>query len=338
MKVIYLLILGVSFAWAGDYTVAQKDCSPTDIRDHHPHLKEHFSNPQDQDSIGWCFGFTAADLLSVEAKEPVSAIHVSTIFNKKVAQSTLWSIGYGIGEIFQKGKFDEVYEGGFIKSAIKDAMKNKKVCSDKDLPFYTEHSVEMRWLIHTLENIRKMIKENKVSEELACQTIEQRIGLSIFGGNYDKEKVIVSILNDDLNVAIEKLVSSNCRERMISLETKKVRELHRPSRVQDKDRSRTYPQEVRMYKQKVNDLLSKGKPLGIVYNVKHVTNSSGLHANSVIARRWNNGRCEYKIRNSWGRSCSSYKKEIECDFNEGSFWVSDEKFFKMADSLTFIDS
>jgi hypothetical protein len=83
--------------------------------------------------------------------------------------------------------------------------------------------------------------------------------------------------------------------------------------------------------------LNNGKPVGISYNVKYVAPFSGFHASTVIARRWNNGRCEYKVRNSWGRSCSSYLKEIECNRWEGSYWVKDETFYKMAISFTAID-
>ena len=78
-KIIILPNLIYSLAYAN---LTQEQCTLVDIRrDQNPQLKEFFSPPRNQGLIGWCYGFAAADLLSVEAGTPVSAAHTSAIFN-----------------------------------------------------------------------------------------------------------------------------------------------------------------------------------------------------------------------------------------------------------------
>ena len=338
MKPLILFILLLNTAWARDFRVGEKECSPTDVRDHHPHLKEHFSNPQDQDSVGWCYGYTAADLLSVETGEPVSAIHVSSIYNKNVSKNPVMKLGYNIGKLFMKDPYDDVFEGGFISSALKDAMKAKMVCSDKNLPYYTLYSHDANSLIKSIEDVKRSYKEASIDEAKACEMIDNRLGFSMLGVFAEKDKVIASLLNDNLNIALENLVRENCKGRMVTLPEKRVRELSKPNKGSDRNIGPSYDAQVKDYLKQINHVLTSGKPLGISYNVRHVTKKNGQHASSVIARRWNNGRCEYKVRNSWGPSCAAYNKDIQCDSSEGTFWVKDDLFFKMANGLTFIDN
>jgi hypothetical protein len=335
------LILTLNTALADEYKVEQSDCSPTDVRDHHPQLRELFSTPRDQDSIGWCYGFAAADLLSVEAGKPVSASHVSAIFNKSVAKSFLWRIGYGLGNLFMENSFETVYEGGYVDKAIKEAMKESSVCSEDDMPFFKRYPDELYRLIHRIEGIKRSVRDRSLSSEKACESLERVLGDTFFNSQAEKEKLLLLILENDLNIVLSDMMDEQCKDKTIALSKKKIKNYTKPSRVSSRtDRNNSFgpDQDVKKYLKTINGLLDKGKPLGISYNVEHITSYSGLHASVVTARRWNPslGRCEYKIRNSWGTGCGSYKSDIECDYDEGSFWVSDEKFYKMADTLTAI--
>lgn len=343
MKGFCLLFLAITFntSFADEYKVQQSDCSPTDVRDHHPRLRELFSTPRDQDSIGWCYGFAAADLLSVEAGKPVSASHVSAIFNESVAKNFLWRIGYGLGNLFMENSFETVYQGGYVDKAIKEAMKESSVCSEDDMPFFERFPDELYRLIHRIEEIKRSVRDKTISSEKACESLETVLGDTFFNSQAEKEKLLLSILENDLNVVLSDMMTEKCKNKTISLAKKKIKNYTKPNqRSSQTDRYNSYDKdnEVQEYLKTINGLLDKGKPLGISYNVKHVTSYSGLHASVVTARRWNptHGRCEYKIRNSWGTGCGSYKSEIECDYHEGSFWVSDEKFYEMADTLTAI--
>lgn len=334
MKYLLLTLVLINAAWASDYKMTEQECSPTDIRDHHPELRAHFSEPQDQDSLGWCYGYSAADLLSAEAGTPVSAVHVSLIFNKKVAESPAWSLAYGVRDLFKKPKFESVHEGGWVGSALKAVMKNKTVCSDKNLPYYTQYGSDIHAIISVAEYLRKLNKNKEITDTQSCTLLGNTLTFTSFNNlSEERNKIIASLMRDELNIAMEKLVKENCKNNNVTLQNKKITKLLPPMMGNNED----YENELRSYKQRVNEILSKGKPLSMSYNVKYVTTKKELHASTVVARRWQNGRCEFKIRNSWGRSCEIYKSDIECNKDEGSYWVNDELFFTMANDLTFID-
>lgn len=343
MRLFALLILALSFntSFANEYKIQQADCSSTDVRDHHPQLRELFSTPRDQDSIGWCYGFAAADLLSVEAGRPVSASHVSAIFNKSVAKSFLWKIGYGLGNFFMENSFETVYEGGYVDKAIKEAMKESSVCTEDDMPFSRRYPDDLYRLIRRIEGIKRSVHDRSMSSEKACESLENVLNDTFFDSQAEKEKLILSLLENDLNIVLSEMMDEQCKDKRIALSKKKIKNYTKPNKASshtDRYNNHNDSQDVEKYLKTINGLLDKGKPLGISYNVKHITSYSGLHASVVTARRWNSvqGRCEYKIRNSWGTGCGSYKTDIDCEYNEGSFWVSDEKFYKMADTLTAI--
>lgn len=320
---------------------SQEECSTVDVASQNPKLKEYFSYPLDQDSIGWCYAYAASDLLTVEAGEPVSPVHVGAIFNKKVSNSNLWKLYFSIHNTLSPKEEDiGVYEGGYIKSAIIDTMKNEKVCSYKNLPYFKGYGTKIRSLVKFLELQKQKIAENKISEEKACKIIKDDLE-EIFPNQID-DKIVQSIVRDDLNLALEQLVSSNCSNSYLPLKIKGVRDLTRPHlQVKEKRRNenklaeRDYLRAMEHYKDKINSVLTAGKPMGLTYNLKHVTKTDGYHASTVMGRQWRNGRCEFKIRNSWGTSCEYYNHDMDC--TRGSFWVSDEKFFDMALNLTFID-
>jgi hypothetical protein len=109
---------------------------------------------RDQDSIGWCYGFSAADLLThylykTRAKEvyrpdrnadyrghqyAVSAVGLSTFLNKTEHGNFLKGvIVKNADELALKYKKKVVYESGTIFEAL-TAAKKRGFCFEKDLP------------------------------------------------------------------------------------------------------------------------------------------------------------------------------------------------------------
>lgn len=309
-----LLIISLIFtsqvSFASAYKLTQAQCSDVDIRDKHPKLREHLSTPLDQGNIGWCYGYSAADLLSVEAGVPLSPSHVSSIYNKSIRSSLLWKTGYGIRNLFTESR--EPYEGGFIGKATVEAMKDSPICQYNTIDRYTH-------LIGLLEYAKYKVNKNEMSNEDACSIVERvlpNIGKS--------ESFMNDFITKNMNDTLEGLLRQNCQAVEVPKREKKV--LNRPI-LFGKNK----------YMENVNKLLEQGKPLGISYNVKHVAKDlKGFHASTVIGRRWNNGRCEYNIRNSWGRLCN-YKEGIECNPDDGSYWIKDEDFYSIALNFTYLE-
>lgn len=310
-NLIYLtFVLALPLGHASSYKLPQSDCSDVDIRDKHPKLREHFSTPADQGSIGWCYGYSAADLLSVEAGVALSPSHVSSIYNSSIRSSFFWKAAYDIRTLFT-GR--EAYEGGFIGKALREAMEANPVCEHNRIDKYTH-------LIGMLEVAKLRIRNKEISHEVACEIIQN----SLPNINIDTENFMSDFVSKNINDTLESMLRQNCQT--VSIPQKKTKVLYKPLLWGKKK-----------YVNQVNNLLNAGKPLGVSYNVSHISDKlSGYHASTVIGRRWNNGRCEYNIRNTWGRLCE-YKPGIECNQDDGSYWVKDEDFYKLALNFTYLE-
>lgn len=308
--IVIFLILSVQLSFASAYKLSKSQCSNVDIRDKHPHLREHFSTPADQGSIGWCYGYSAADLLTVEAGVPLSPSHVSSVYNSSVRSNILWRLGYNIHSLFT-GR--ETYEGGFIGKAAREAMKANPICEHNRIDKFTH-------VIGMLEVTKNRVRANEISEEEACAFIQS----SLPNVNVQTEKFMQDFISKNLNDTLESMLRENCKT--VNIPKRETKVLYRPFLFGKKK-----------YADQVNNLLNSGKPLGVSYNVGNISDKlSGYHASTVIGRRWNNGKCEYNIRNTWGRLCS-YKDGIECNRDDGSYWVKDEDFFKLALNFTYLE-
>jgi hypothetical protein len=65
------------------------------------------------------------------------------------------------------------------------------------------------------------------------------------------------------------------------------------------------------------------------------------HALAVVGRRPGaDGKCEYLIRNSWGKGCSFYLPQIaeKCDPAKGSFWLTSSQLDGNVDRIVHLKS
>jgi hypothetical protein len=124
----------------------------------------------------------------------------------------------------------------------------------------------------------------------------------------------------NLNTALLQVGEMNCKNKMLKVEPFEIKRIKSGDFIS------------------INNALDLGKPIAVKYDVNHVVNKSGSHYSVITGRRWNEAtkQCEYKIKNSWGKRCGKYKKEIECVEAEGSFWVSSPKLKKLAQDLRYI--
>lgn len=326
MRLFTFLILVFSVTARASLILPESQCGSVDIREVKPELREYFSTPLNQDSVGWCYGFVAADLLTAKNQKPVSAFHVSTLYNQAISRDLLWRILYDIGEEINEGGLGDIYEGGYIGRAMKAAQRNRSVCSEEQLPFDGDAWGGTRADLTRLENLRGLIREN-TDKEVACEMIERVFPLGAFG-NTNFEQIRSELSRRNINGALANIVGEACRENPVVLSEAKIKNMGRPSRT---NRAR------QNYLSAINTSLTSGLPVGISWNTRGATGVSGRHASSVIARRWHNGKCQYKIRNSWGTSCYSYLPGIECNSPEGAFWINDDQFHEMVSGITVVE-
>lgn len=346
MKYFFIfLLLQSSVSWgqapatpaAPAYTVSQADCTATDIRTSNPTISSnpdmvrHFSTPRDQDSIGWCYAFVASDLLSAEMGTPVSAMHTSILYNR----TTYGSRSQRRAEERERAKkrlttpqdlsFDEVYEGGWADDAIQRIRRNRWVCSEKGLPFDVNTSGEVEQIIQDLENLKTTgAALPKADQCLQIGNITQTYNLA----NDTINQIADSLFTENMNNTMNIFANGACTDKITNIPNVRFREMNKPSAGNENA--------VKRYMSNLNSALESGKPVSFDYHTNSIAIFSGYHASMIIGRRWNNGRCEYNVRNSWGASCASYQSHIQCNPTEGTFWLSDADFFSSSTGLRYV--
>lgn len=325
---IFLLLLSSGYA----QVLTQQECSSIDIRTTNPHirkssiLRNHFTVPRNQDSIGWCYGFAAADLLSAHLGADISSFHTSALYNRKARKNLLFRFVHGLALKSSKDSFEEVYQGGMCKMALAEAIKNGKVCREKALPFDYPHSGQTRVMIMTLEGIRK--ERKAYSEENLCNAVNYILNtdnnLSVDAGHITEE-----LISKNMNLVLDKIGNEQCKNNGVVVHPFKVRGIPTTNGYNI--------EKSKLFLNRISDLLQNGKPIEVTYDVKHYTDMRGLHSSVVTARRWQDGKCQFKIRNSWGKSCAGYNDFVDCEKETGSFWVNDEHFVKATRSTTYIE-
>ena len=316
-------------------TMSETDCSDTDIRDTNPNikksplLKNHFSTPRNQDSVGWCYAFTAADLATAEIGVPISAMHTSAMYNRSIYVSDEDRISKDMERVFAKGRYKEIYEGGWAQDAINVISKQGWVCSEKGLPFDAQKPELIDDLIKGLEALKLKASNDALSAELVCKEVSNLLTPYEIMSS-EVEDIANSLVTQNLNITMERFSRIACKEAVKTIPHLKIEKVEKP-----KIESFFGKQK---YFQQLNTNLDKGKPIAVDYQLDTITGQKGVHAGLITGRRWKNGVCQYKIRNTWGESCGSYKKSIECVKSEGSFWVSHEIMYDASLNLHYISN
>lgn len=298
----------------------ENGCTDVDVRDFQsPEVRKIFSEPRDQGDIGWCFGFAAADLLTAEVGKKVSSAHVAALFNKTASKNFFLRLGYNVSNAIKNTNYSDIYEGGFTRLAVQKAVRMKKVCTEEGLPFETYLS-----FVKSLDLLQKSI-DKKSSFDQQYDSLERIQRLFKF---YNLKEISIGDLynelkEENLNAIVAQQLTDACTEQ-VDVPDLKVATIIKL--VNTKKR----------FMKHLDRVLDAGKAIGVEYNVKEIVGYSGDHASVLTARRFKDGVCEYKIRNSWGQGCYGYKAGVDCDSKEGSFWVAGDTLHKMLHSINYI--
>lgn len=120
-----------------------------------------------QGDIGWCYAYTAADLLSARLGRPVSAVDIAMIFNERVSAQ----IHSGI-ENLVKGRNpfapETRREGGFIGDAVRDVAE-RGVCWETDVPSqnlvgtWSQLGGYFRWLEQQIDTVDQRSRQEGIA-------------------------------------------------------------------------------------------------------------------------------------------------------------------------------
>jgi C1A family cysteine protease len=266
---------------------------------------------RDQDSIGWCYAFSAADLLSYKLGKKISAADMAMNYNDN------W-----INNIFKKlGSGEQDFEGGWMASSIEATKRKGGACKEEDLRSEDNGYSD---IMTTLVDIDKIKRDNSVENKKIYSD-----ALKAMFPNLKPEEYL-DIIDKAARADLLNMLSDRACSPRINIEKfKVVSELA----YLESGKNKLFNQ--------IDEQLDKENIVSIGYNstilMDTESEETGMHASLVVGRRLNkeNGECEYLVRNSWGRGCSSYDKKLT--WEEGNIWVPKSLLVKDILNVTYIE-
>jgi hypothetical protein len=248
-------------------------------------LSGRFPPLRNQTNIGWCYAFSAADLLSYHEGVTVSASDIAINYNKMFYAD-------------HTADFGGVHEGGYPALALRNILKNG-YCLEKDFPSEvldknSLSSLPYYFLLNKLSDYQSEAQSNKVTSNVYCKFIHDTIVSKIFPG----------VLYKDFEEIYKKGAQSSLIKQLNEASCEKKRQpfKHR-YKIVEKRSSRKNLLETH------NDLmreLENNNPISISINFDllnqpfHGQHNVSNHAVILAGKAWNKSenRCEYLIRNS----------------------------------------
>jgi hypothetical protein len=344
----FVSIVFIDLGWSKE---EQKSCKPlkskykkTKTQD----ISEEFGPVRDQDSLGWCYAFAAADLLShyirkeggeilkskddrkmdVTAPENrVSPTAMSIQYNKKYKDRDLYTKKTK-GQDYHEYEDEEFLgEGGKMHWALKHSMR--KFCTEAEMPSgdfeyvptsgCTEKESGDCQLYGLLATVFQH-DEGKEGDEAWCSAV--KAAQEIYG-DMPIDDIWKVFKGSHRTKVLNRLRKKRCKH--------KVRKRFRPKIVEDhvnqgkKGKDGLYtlsPKNDKLFNM-IDKQLDKQLPIGISFYsgfLKGKNEHEGSHAVVVVGKKYNPKTCEveYKLRNSWGATgCGSIKTEDEIEDNSG---------------------
>jgi hypothetical protein len=331
-KLFSLIFMLIFSSQVFSQTKEEIQCSYVDLRN--PSL----GIVRNQGSIGWCYSFTAADLVSFKLGIKVSAAdlafqytteHVKSM-NRIYERLRLMSGSVPDSKIDEaiipySTVFQGLREGGESLEAIYYSSKSG-FCLEEDLP---SENIDLDQAIQTI----KHIEDDKNFVDMAA-------GKTNYPPCYQEgfnviQQMFKNIHLDDYLEVLQKTLIENV-PKMLADRTCKNR-----IQVENLNPQRLYGYDNKKKEElfsKLDSLLDKKTIVGITYDADILTGEStsdkSNHVSIIVGRRFNssNNSCEYLIRNSWGSKCEGYVDDCQ----NGNIWMPKKKLDKSLNSITYI--
>ncbi|WP_413586806.1 C1 family peptidase [Bdellovibrio sp. HCB274] len=290
-----------------------KTCTQIDMTKDMPPVRN-------QDSVGWCYAFVAADLASYKLKKNISAADIALEYQDNWIDALNRSLGETPAAELSGGRAGDAVE----------RMSEKGFCLERDLPSEDNIGGDFKATLNNIEDLGRALIS---ADSKACEGIA-------FGARSIFPNANTSDIRDVLEKSskgqfINNLREKTCKDRIkgnLKTENFWVKGIY-PEGVDHLEAARSIDQQ-----------LSAKNPVALALDanafydrsVVSVRGKIGAHAVSIVGRRFNkaSGQCEYQIRNSWGTGCSSYDTAYEC--KNGQFWMNKADVLKHTYGVTYV--
>jgi hypothetical protein len=327
------------FADTGALT--EKDCSQTVNMSDPGGSMEHVT-ARDQHTLSICWS---------EAESAVADAMRFSVFHEKNYDFQTSAVATACGVSAEKNDINTLAEGGESCWAF-DYMKKNGICSEQQVEDGTLAVTQAgisRFADATRRSSLLQLSASQVARyrPLSTQTpgCPDTAGESVERKVVPDQRVMKALLNATYNAPQEfHSVTRNCSPRPPLNSVESPFEHYNISCTEYPSQESQRPSPA-VFAHKLNDLLNTPHPLPIevdycsaifdeggrkssVVEVNSLRSSSPSckgHASLVIGKRWEGGKCEFLIRNSWGTDCDQYSKAMRggCD-GKGSIWVDSD--------------
>lgn len=273
----------------------KKSCSPEqDLRN------ATLGTPRNQGDIGWCFAFALADALSYKLGKKISAADIAIqSYNNPIAD---------IGRIFGMEDYELFF--GVDHYAFKRLQKAGGACLESNFKSEDLNYASIKNTLQDISTIKKydlMVDENSICYDQYKAPIQALFPNLKNAGRVFREASSFHLTKD--------LADQACGKR-IDISHIKSHFKVGASREKNRDLIQVIDQQLNQ-----KNILSVGFDAQIINTDNLERNKLGLHANTIVGRRYNEqkDRCEYLFHNTWGESCTDQFVGWECD--AGSIWM-----------------
>lgn len=289
------------------------ECETLDVRRGlNAEMKAFFSTPRNQNDIGWCFAYAAADLLSHRYQKPVSAFHVGLTYHHNVT-----GLGSWVREIFGS-KQSGLNEGGHVGDAISVMTRHGGVCLEGDVSsqpgryggFQKPLLAAKKFMDHPAQALSPL-EELELKEFLRARYPNVDPSVSV--------AFLTARRGTPADKVLLELTEKTCAKNAFTI-SNKLRLTFQPK-----------SQEMPLVPM-VNYALKRRTPVAISYRydafVRPDLVQGGVlgffqeHVSVIIGRKKVGDQCMYVVRNSWGQSCTEYREGVPCDREQGTFMMS----------------
>lgn len=295
--------------------LAVEDCSPIINQNEAVNLE----NVRNQDGVGWCYAYAAADLLSYRLKKKISAVSL-----------------YDSGQSIQKDILTADGNGGDMKYAIVDYLRKKNsLCLEEDLPSSDFKFCTSVNYSKFLNSLYQSVDENSLYQS---QCLEHNLKAAFPMADYSVLKNYTARFGS--KNLVEYLYDLQCKKQSFKgYSISPVNQL-----------LPRFSKEIVL--KNINTLLEKGEIVGLATEWSKLVESNdpkkaGGHASLIVGRRKSpdTGECEYLLRNSWGNSCDEMEGEgLTCDLicagqscrYNGHMWVSTRRIKNSLLGITYL--
>lgn len=298
------------------------------------------SNVRNQDGLGWCYSYVAADLLSYKTGKRISALGLvrpGVYFDIAIPKQRV--AGYTAQKTLE---YIEAKKNLCLESEI----------SSTDYELSRKNKIASNLYLHNiLSDIQSIYHEGREvidKNYMAREKKEPEQCLS--SGSMEKLKKIFPGLTCK---AVLEIVSAYTKEGFLdNLIKKSCQTMKMPEFVAETKHKREFLVFENDIVRDVDQALESKNIAGIGYNYARVTNMKGEanHASIIVGRKLNpkTKQCEYLVRNSHGKNCSARNPETRCDTScandfskdckreNGYFWVSKRLLSEIMYSVTVV--